>query len=615
MTATKLNLGSGESPLAGYDNRDIRTGQQVYPLPDPDGSVEEVRASHVLEHFPHGEVEAVVKEWARVIKPGGRLRLAVPDFDWIVRNYQNGRHPDLESFLYGGQLDANDFHKSMFNEEKLKGLLEGAGLVDVARWRSETNDCASYPLSLNLEAVKPKLIHVAEYEFIKDSKGIIHVGANTGQERDIYAQAGLPVVWIEALQSQFRLLCENIAGCKNQRALNYLIADSDDKSTLFHIANNDGQSSSIFELGDHRKLWPEIDYAQETWENALTLKTVLQRHAVNLDEYDTLIIDVQGAELLVLKGAGDALDKFRFIRAETSDFELYKGGSRLKDLDEYLIPRGFNRVTTWQYKRSRDHATDFIYEALYEKKAARRVEIAPIYIEDPQSGAKAMYRVAALASVPRLGFQAHMGASEQAFADPRIPILRESGCVFWEMTMQNGFNSLIRAGADYIITTDYDSIFTNADVKELLRLIVRYPDADAIAAWQASRWKNHAALAGIKTQNGQWGGGVPLDDMKRLDLTRVDNTVYGLTIIKTSAILKIPKPWFMNVPNADGEWEHGKHDADSYFWHKFIEAGNALYMANRVRVGHLHEDVLWVDDDFQLIKQDLTDYYSKGRPF
>lgn len=621
MTNTKLNLGSGGSPMEGYQNLDIKTSHQIYPLTGyADGEVDEVRASHVLEHFPHGEVADVVKEWARVLKPGGKLKVAVPDFDWIVKAYSNGHRGDarLEHYLFGGQVDADDYHRAFFNEDKLRGLLEGAGLEDVKRWESDADDCSSYHVSLNLEGRKPeaKLNYAPTptYEFIKHSKGVIHVGANTGQARDIYAAHNLPVVWIEPIWDVFKQLERNIRDYPNQFAFNYLLTDKDNQEYSFHIANNDGQSSSLFEFGEHAQIWPEIKYARSEKLFSWTLRRVIEQREVDLSTFDTLIMDVQGAELLVLKGAGDLLDKFKFIRAEACDFELYKGGCQLKDLDEYLIQRGFERVYTWHYKRSPQPEVARIFEALYQKKAAKRPQITPIYIADTKTDAKALYRVAALASVPRLGFQAHMRASEQAFADPRIPILRESGCVFWEMTMQNGFNSLIKAGADYIITTDYDSIFTNEDVKELLRLIVRYPDADAIAAWQASRWKDHAALAGIRTDNG-WGGTVSVDAMKAEDLTPVDNTVYGLTIIKVSAIQKIPKPWFVNIPNADGEWEHGKHDADSYFWWKFREAGNKLYMANRVRIGHLHEDVLWVDDDFNLIKQDLTDYHSKGRPF
>lgn len=619
MTDTfKLNLGSGSSPLEGYRNLDIKDGNNIYPLSLGDGVADEVRASHVLEHFPHGEVETVVKDWARVLKPGGRLKIAVPDFDWIIKAYSNGHRGDyrLKHYLFGGQVDGDDFHKTFFNEEELKAVLESAGLVDVKRWESDAPDCSSYQVSLNLEGTKPapKLTYAPTptYEFIKHSKGVIHVGANTGQARDIYAAHNLPVVWIEPIREVFEELAANISAYPNQRAIHALITDKDAEEYAFHVSSNGGQSSSIFDFGEHTKIWPEIEYTRSIVMRGHALKTVLQRFSVDMADYDTLILDVQGAELLVLQGAGDLLDKFKFVRAEACDFELYKGGCQLKDIHEYLTARGFEHVTTWHYKRSPQPEVEHIFEALYQKKAEAHPQLPTVHIKDTKTDAQAIYRVAAFASVPRLGFQAVAGVLERAFGP--IPIIRGRGA-FWEMCMQNGFNSLIKGGADYIITVDYDSIFTAEDVQELLRLAVRYPDADAIAAWQASRGPGHKPLAGVRTPDGAMRGGVSLEEMKRLDLTRVDNTVYALTIIKVSAIQKIPKPWFMNVPNEHGEWEHGKHDADSYFWWKFREAGNTLYMANRVRVGHLHEDVLWIDEDFNLHKQDLTDYYLKGRPF
>src|SRR5687767_6506388 len=145
MIETKLNLGSGSSPMEGYQNLDIKTCHEIYPLRNyADGAVDEVRASHVLEHFPHGQVAEVVKEWARVLKPGGRLKIAVPDFDWIVRAYSNGHRDDgrLEHYLFGGQADGDDYHKAFFNEGKLKALLESAGLVDVKKWESDAPDCS-----------------------------------------------------------------------------------------------------------------------------------------------------------------------------------------------------------------------------------------------------------------------------------------------------------------------------------------------------------------------------------------------------------------------------------------------------------------------------------------
>jgi len=111
----KLNLGGGNQKIPGFVNIDRLNGQEAYPLPAyADGSVDEIRASHILEHFGHREVPEVLKEWVRVLKPGGVLKIAVPDFDYLVQH----RHDELplESYLMGGQSDSNDYHKSIFSE-------------------------------------------------------------------------------------------------------------------------------------------------------------------------------------------------------------------------------------------------------------------------------------------------------------------------------------------------------------------------------------------------------------------------------------------------------------------------------------------------------------------
>ena len=156
----RLNLGAGDSPLADWTNLDGRHGDVIYPLGTafPDGSVDEIRASHVLEHFPHAETAAVLKDWVRALKPGGLLRLAVPDLRIVAEQYLAGAMVPTEGYLMGGQVDALDFHKSAFDAAKLSGLLRAAGLIGIKRWESELKDCASLPVSLNLAGHKPPAI-------------------------------------------------------------------------------------------------------------------------------------------------------------------------------------------------------------------------------------------------------------------------------------------------------------------------------------------------------------------------------------------------------------------------------------------------------------------------
>jgi len=165
--ARKLNLGAGGQPLPGYENLDRKTGQEVFPLPQlADNSVDEVRASHVLEHFSHREIPAVLAEWLRVLKPGGLLKIAVPDFEWIARNYLAGEPIEVQGYTMGGHIDADDRHGAIFDREELQTALRNAGLYDIRPWKSEVQDCASLPVSLNLQGRKkgplPKFkIHAA----------------------------------------------------------------------------------------------------------------------------------------------------------------------------------------------------------------------------------------------------------------------------------------------------------------------------------------------------------------------------------------------------------------------------------------------------------------------
>jgi hypothetical protein len=153
----RLDLGAGPVSPAGFVPLGRAHGSEIYPLPYGDDSVDEIRASHVLEHFPHGELEAVIADWVRALKPGGRLRVAVPDFGAIARAYASGARLNAEGYLMGGQVDSDDFHKALFDRDRLRQLLASADLVLLRPWQSElAEDCAALPVSLNLEGTKPR---------------------------------------------------------------------------------------------------------------------------------------------------------------------------------------------------------------------------------------------------------------------------------------------------------------------------------------------------------------------------------------------------------------------------------------------------------------------------
>lgn len=157
-----LDVGCGQAPRTGHIGIDRRDGGEAFPLryndgaEVPDASVDGLVASHVLEHVPYREVEEVVREWVRVLRPGGVLKIAVPDFRWCAEKFLAGADANVQGYVMGGQVDENDYHKTIFDEQGLRSLMESLGLVNIQRWESEQQDCASLPVSLNLQGIKAR---------------------------------------------------------------------------------------------------------------------------------------------------------------------------------------------------------------------------------------------------------------------------------------------------------------------------------------------------------------------------------------------------------------------------------------------------------------------------
>jgi FkbM family methyltransferase len=175
--------------------------------------------------------------------------------------------------------------------------------------------------------------------FLRRCTGVIHVGANSGQERELYAQHGLHVVWIEPLDEPFRALRENIARFPHQIAIQALVTNKDGDRHVIHIANNEGASSSILELNQVNAIWPDIHYVRDVEMQSVTLPTALE--GIDLACYDALVLDTQGTELLILEGAAPLLPRFKYIKTEAADFELYKNCALDRDIIRFLSAHGF----------------------------------------------------------------------------------------------------------------------------------------------------------------------------------------------------------------------------------------------------------------------------------
>jgi predicted SAM-dependent methyltransferase len=380
----KLDLGAGARSPEGFTPLGNAHGTPIYPLANiPDASVDCVRASHVLEHFPHAEIADVLKEWTRALKPGGELKIAVPDFQRIAEGYLAGANMPTENFVMGGQIDAADYHKALFDQQSLKRALASAGLMLIRDWKSElVDDCASLPISLNLSGTKPSQSEIA---------------------------------------------------------------------------------------------------------------------------------------------------------------------------------------------------------------------------------------VSAVMSVPRLGFMDNFFAAFEALPQLRIKLRRHTGA-YWGQCIERVIEQTIAEdNPDAILALDYDSVYSRRDVSMLMQLMCCHPEADAIAPVQSHR-TIPLPLFTVKDESGRHNLAGVSSQAFAGDLFRASTAHFGLTLIRADKLKALPKPWFQDVPAPDGSWNEGHIDADIKFWRKWEEAGNSLFIANRVAVGHMELMVRWPGHDLTAIYQNTSEWRETGKP-
>lgn len=174
----------------------------------------------------------------------------------------------------------------------------------------------------------------------RPKRGVLHVGAHLCEELPLYLSLGLAfqdVVWIDAN-----------ADLAPQGMTTYWVAavsDTDGQDVTFHITDN-GQSSSLLALKDHLYEHPHVHEVAQRPLTTVTLNTLLEAKGIPYDRFDVMNLDIQGAELLALKGATQLLPHIKAIYTEVNIKELYAGCALLPDLDAFLGGYGFKRVAT-----------------------------------------------------------------------------------------------------------------------------------------------------------------------------------------------------------------------------------------------------------------------------
>ena len=129
-------------------------------------SIEEIYASHVVEHVDQKNIKKTLNGIYRILKEGGKFYISVPDLDVLCKIFINDKAPPKVKFhvmrmMFGGQTDEFDYHYFGWNYEFLNSYLIEAGFKKNERVKSfnlfnDTSDFAPYgpPISLNVIAYK-----------------------------------------------------------------------------------------------------------------------------------------------------------------------------------------------------------------------------------------------------------------------------------------------------------------------------------------------------------------------------------------------------------------------------------------------------------------------------
>jgi len=174
--------------------------------------------------------------------------------------------------------------------------------------------------------------------------GVLHLGAHECEELSFYNEINVSnenIIWIEAINE--KVIQAQNRGIPN--VYNAIITDKDDEDIVFNISNNI-QSSSVLELGTHAKEHPDVYYIDKIHTKSITINSFFEKNKIDGTKLNLWNFDIQGAELLALKGATNYIKYAKAIYLEVNENELYLNCGLIEDIDLFLEKYNFKRVIT-----------------------------------------------------------------------------------------------------------------------------------------------------------------------------------------------------------------------------------------------------------------------------
>lgn len=246
--ALYLNIGCGKVKLPGFVNIDLEPGADIQcdvtqGLPFADATVDGIYSEHFIEHLGQKDIIAFLRECRRVLKPGGRVRIATPDLDEVVRQYaaDDWRQPWLKQYGYEWIQNRAEClnvtmrewgHQWLVNEEELSRLAGWAGLANPTR--CELNVSTDERLANRETRIESTL--VMEYT----------------KRVDAVASDPLVTIVIPAFRPDFFTACLESALAQTHRNLEILILDDSPADEIEKITKK------------HQQQDPRIAYRRNT---------------------------------------------------------------------------------------------------------------------------------------------------------------------------------------------------------------------------------------------------------------------------------------------------------------------------------------------------------------
>ena len=174
--------------------------------------------------------------------------------------------------------------------------------------------------------------------------GTFHVGAHDCEEIEFYNKLEIKnenMLWIDAIPSKVNEAINR--GIPN--VYNAVITDKDEEEVIFNISNN-VQSSSVLEFGTHSQEHPSIIYVDKIQLKSITIDTFFEKNNIDPSKYNFWNFDIQGAELMALKGAIKSIKYAKAMYLEVNEKELYKNCALINEIDIFLANYNFIRVLT-----------------------------------------------------------------------------------------------------------------------------------------------------------------------------------------------------------------------------------------------------------------------------